>query len=212
MKLAAGGLVGERVEAGAEDVHFPEVFVRVVLAELTSPGDVVLDPFAGYGTTLVVAEQMDRVGVGVELLAERVALARDRLHGSGRIIEAAARNLTQFGLEPVDVCLTSPPYMSSVDHPENPLPAYGTRDGDYERYLEELGQVFAAVAGLLRPAGHLVIKAATIRTGDVVTPLAWDIARIAGQHLVFQGETYLWWDEPVRWVSGDYCLRFQKAG
>ncbi len=212
MKHAAGDLLRERVQAGAEDVHFPEAFVRAVLAELTSPGDVVLDPFAGYGTTLVVAEQMDRVGVGVELLAERVALARSRLHGAGRIIEGDARNLTQFGLEPVDLCLTSPPYMSSVDHPENPLSAYRTRDGDYDRYLDELGQVFAAVAGLLRPAGHLMINAATIRTGDVVTPLAWDIARIAGQHLIFQGETYLWWDEPAPWVSGDYCLRFQKAG
>ncbi len=59
---------------------------------------------------------------------------------------------------------------------------------------------------------QLVINAATIRTDKVVTPLAWDIARIAGQHLILQGGTYLWWDEPAPWVSGDYCLRFQKAG
>ncbi len=212
MKLAAGDLVRERVQAGAEDVHFPEAFVRAVLADLTSPGDVVLDPFADYGTTLVVAEQMDRVGVGVELLAERVALARSRLHGSGRIIEGGAPQPHSVRPRAGGPVPHLPPYMSSVDHPENPLSAYRSRDGDYERYLEELGQVFAAVAGLLRPAGHLVINAATIRTGDVVTPLAWDIARIAGQHLVFHGETYLWWDEPVPWVSGDYCLRFQKAG
>jgi len=210
MKLAAGNLVRERAQAGADNVRFPEAFVRAVLAEFTGPGDVVLDPFAGYGTTLVVAEQMDRVGVGVELLGERVALARSRLHGSGRIIEGDARNLARFGLGPVDLCLTSPPYMSAVDHPENPLTAYRTRDGDYEAYLDELGQVFAAVAGLLRPGGHLLINAATIRTGQVVTPLAWDMARVAGRHLVFNGETYLWWDEQASWVSGDYCLRFQK--
>jgi len=107
MKLAAGDLVRERVQAGAEDVHFPEAFVRAVLADLTSPGDVVLDPFADYGTTLVVAEQMDRVGVGVELLAERVALARAGCTAPVASSREAPRNLTQFGLEPVDLCLTS---------------------------------------------------------------------------------------------------------
>ena len=31
------------------DVHFPEALVRVVVEEHTVPGEVVLDPFAGYG-------------------------------------------------------------------------------------------------------------------------------------------------------------------
>ena len=30
-------------------------------------GDVVLDPFVGSGTTLLVAERMNRVGVGIDL-------------------------------------------------------------------------------------------------------------------------------------------------
>jgi hypothetical protein len=100
--------------------------------------------------------------------------------------------------------------MNSVDHPQNPLTAYRTGNGDYQRYLDVLGHVFAAVARLLRPGGHLAINAATIRTGNFVTPLAWDIARVVAQHLEFQGETCLCWDQPAQWISGDYCLRFQK--
>jgi hypothetical protein len=52
-------------------VQYPESLVAAVLAEYTSPGDRVLDPFAGYGTTLVVAERMRRAAVGVELLGSR---------------------------------------------------------------------------------------------------------------------------------------------
>lgn len=100
--------------------------------------------------------------------------------------------------------------MNAVDHPQNPLTGYRTLDGDYQTYLDELLHVFVAVGQLLRPGGHLVVNAATVRTRDVVTPLAWDIARLLAPHLSFRGESYLSWDQPPPWISSDYCLIFQK--
>ena len=38
-----------------------------MLESFTSPGDTVLDPFLGSGTTLKVARGMGRLGVGIEL-------------------------------------------------------------------------------------------------------------------------------------------------
>ena len=71
--------------------------------------------------------------------------------------------------------------------------------------------MFLAVGRLLRPIGHLVINAATIRTGAVVTPLAaWDIARAVVPHLTFRGETCLHWDEMPAGFSGDDLLLFGK--
>ena len=43
-----------------------QLLLRIILSS-TNPGDVVLDPFAGSGTTLVVSEQLDRKSVGIEL-------------------------------------------------------------------------------------------------------------------------------------------------
>src|SRR5688572_12167027 len=51
----------------ADEVRFPAELVRVFLEEHTRAGDVVLDPFAGYGTTLRTAEDLGRAGYGVEL-------------------------------------------------------------------------------------------------------------------------------------------------
>ena len=115
----------------------------------------------------------------------------------------------------VGLCLTSPPYMNAVDHPQNPLTAYTTLDGHYQTYLAELGEVFAAVAALLKPGGHLVINAANLDTGGVVTPLAWDIAAtVAGAagRLTFRGEVYLRWDRPLPGITGDYLLIFANDG
>ena len=46
---------------------FPEELVERCLLPSTEPGDRVLDPFAGSGTTVAVAEQWGRVGVGTDL-------------------------------------------------------------------------------------------------------------------------------------------------
>ncbi len=212
MSFSADELVRERADAADEDVHFPMALVRAVLDEYTSPGDTVLDPFAGFGTTLLGCAQMGRGAVGIELLPERVALIRQRLAGSAAtVIEGDARRLDGFGFGPFDLCLTSPPYMSALDQPSNPLTGYTTTDGHYPTYVAELTGVFAAVAALLRPGGHLVINAANIRNGDVVTPLAWDIAHAVSAHLSMRTETYLHWDQPPEWLSGDYCLVFQKT-
>lgn len=55
-----------------------QLLLRIILSS-TNPGDVVLDPFAGSGTTLVVAEQLGRKSIGIELDSENVALIEKRL-------------------------------------------------------------------------------------------------------------------------------------
>jgi DNA modification methylase len=205
-------LVAERPPGALDDVHFPEALVTALVEEYTSDGDLVLDPFAGYGTTLVVAERLGRRAVGVEILDSQLEIIRGRLTGTARVVAGDARALTTLVTDAVDLCVTSPPYMNAVNHPENPLNAYETLDGDYSVYLREIDAIFAQVASLLRPGGHLAINAANIVTGGTVTTLAWDIARVVSAHLVFRQESFLCWDHQPTWMSGDYCFVFQKPG
>lgn len=46
---------------------FPEELPRRCILLSTDPGDTVLDPFVGNGTTVNVAENLDRVGIGIDL-------------------------------------------------------------------------------------------------------------------------------------------------
>jgi DNA modification methylase len=58
LPLQIADLVAQRPAGSDDNIHFTESLVETVLDEYTSPSDVVLDPFAGYGTMLVVAERM----------------------------------------------------------------------------------------------------------------------------------------------------------
>ena len=56
-----------------------EAPARFAIEKLTQPGDVVLDPFLGSGTTLAAAVKLGRRGIGVELDPQTLAVATARL-------------------------------------------------------------------------------------------------------------------------------------
>lgn len=54
------------------------LLLRIILSS-TMPGDCVLDPFAGTGTSLVVADQLDRISLGIEVDPKNVKQIEGRL-------------------------------------------------------------------------------------------------------------------------------------
>jgi site-specific DNA-methyltransferase (adenine-specific) len=61
----------------------PEELLRKLLLASSNPGDTVLDPFSGSGTTLVVAEQLGRRWLGCDTNAEYNSWAVKRLENVG---------------------------------------------------------------------------------------------------------------------------------
>lgn len=58
---------------------FPEPLARDHIISWSNPGDVVLDPMMGSGTTGKMAVQTGRRFIGIDIAAEYVALARERI-------------------------------------------------------------------------------------------------------------------------------------
>jgi len=58
---------------------YPEELARRHVATWSNPGDVVLDPFAGSGTTLKAAKELNRRFIGIEINPEYVAICQRRI-------------------------------------------------------------------------------------------------------------------------------------
>ena len=84
---------GERVKDAAGDkahpTQKPEALLYRILLACTKPGDVVLDPFFGTGTTGAVARRLGRKWIGIEREPAYVKVARERIASTLPLDESA---------------------------------------------------------------------------------------------------------------------------
>lgn len=199
------------LEFRENDVRFPEILVEHFMNEVTQAGDIVLDPFAGFGTTLLVAESLGRVGYGIEINESKVLYVKGLLQHPERLICGDARSLTECDLPLIDLCLTSPPYTTRTDQ-EDPFTDYRKKGKGYTAYLQDIGNVFRQVSRRMRSSAHAVIEIANIKNESGVTTLAWDVADVVSKILHFKGEIVVCWDHYGYGYDHSYCLVFSKAG
>ena len=64
--------------------------MRPLIEAFTKPGDLVLDPFSGSGSTLAAAQQLGRDWIGIELDGDHHRTASKRLEWMQRQREGAA--------------------------------------------------------------------------------------------------------------------------
>jgi DNA modification methylase len=74
-----------RVEEGI--AAFPEEIPSRLIKLFTMVGETVFDPFAGSGTTLRVARELGRKGIGYEMDLELKRVIRKKLEGQNFVVE-----------------------------------------------------------------------------------------------------------------------------
>ena len=163
----------------------PAIAASAILA-YTDPGDIVLDPMCGIGTTLVEAVHLGRDAIGIEYESVWADLARANLNhargqkaaGHGTVICGDARHLASL-VDPaarglVAMVLTSPPYGPSVHGQVDASPGQGVRKSHYrysadpanlahvglDRLTAAMRDIFSEASHVLRPGG---IVALTVR-------------------------------------------------
>lgn len=193
-----------------EDVRASENMLEHFIREFTNEGQIVFDPFAGFGTTLLVAEELGRAGYGIEYSKPKVDYIHSLIAHPERLLHGDSLKLLEYDLPNFDLCLTSPPYTNEMDT-ENPFVDYRQKGFAYPSYLKEMGNIFSQVAQKLNPTGHVVIEAANLKKNGHVTTLAWDIAREVSKVLHFEGEIMVGWDKYGYGYNHSYCLVFSKA-
>jgi modification methylase len=178
---------------------------RHAITAYSHPGELVLDPMCGIGTTLVEATRLGRDAVGVDLEPRWADLARANLaqahtrgaSGTGRVVTGDARRLLELmGPEltgQVALVVTSPPYGSSVHGQVDARPGQGVvkYDNAYspdranlgrvgqQTLVAALAEILAGCRALLRPGGLLVLTARPWRRRERLVNFPGQLARTA---------------------------------
>ncbi|PWI48028.1 hypothetical protein CEE45_09005 [Candidatus Heimdallarchaeota archaeon B3_Heim] len=117
---------------------FPEKLIRKFITFFTKPGELVVDPFLGSGSTVIAAKQCNRNAIGIELAEKYVGISNERLtqlaslpysplyltkeKGYWDVIHANSLKLSEIweknGFSEIDFVITSPPYWSQLDRTE----------------------------------------------------------------------------------------------
>lgn len=194
----------------SEDVRYAADLVEFYLNRFTKEGDLVLDPFMGFGTTLAICEKLKRKSIGIEYDAQRCAYVKTLLKKPDSVRQGDSRQIGNLNIGPFDFCMTSPPYMGKA-HGENPFTAYSTNDGSYEKYLEDLKSIFSQINSLMKSGGHILVEVSNLKHEDgSLTTLAWDMARELSSVLEFIGEEIICWEPTYAYgYDHSYCLLFK---
>lgn len=208
---------GELPPGYADEVRTPDVLVERFLEEYTDPGDRVFDPFAGFGTTLVVAQRSGRVPYGIEYEPERVEFVRERLDAPENVRTGDALEFDTGAFPDCEFAFTSPPFIVEGMQ-RNPFENYAG-ESTYEEYLDDVERAFDRLRDVLAPGAMVVVDIVNLRHDGHVTTLAWDVADRVAETFRFDGEVVVTWEGdgyPERegnygyGFDHSYCLVFEN--
>jgi 23S rRNA G2445 N2-methylase RlmL len=151
---------------GPSFFRFPEAVAQHVIERYSRPGDWVLDPFCGFGTTLVVAERLGREPLGFETDARRTAFAASRIAHVQRVIHTRAQDVTAGPWSNCALLLTSPPYGSFRT---------GEHDDDPATYLADGRRLFSGLTQFLTADVTLAVEVSQVREDGRTRPLVWQL-------------------------------------
>ncbi|MEM6810834.1 MAG: DNA methyltransferase [Pseudomonadota bacterium] len=191
------------------DIKFPESLARHIIKTYTKKGDKVLDPFTGLGTTLFVAEELNRTPFGFETDTDKHQWVAGQLEHWTHHIHDDAYNVPNYHLPKIDLLLTSPPYMPR-HHKFNPLYNGDPQKAGYDCYLKRLAQIFKRIRPILKKNTPVILHLDNLKHGTKFTPLVHDVAGALSKDYCLCDEIKIIWDNPkLDYLTTQYLV-FKK--
>jgi DNA modification methylase len=161
------GMQGDKNYKGAT----PSYIIWNLLKRYTKPGDKVLDPMCGSGTTLDVCRDLGREGVGFDLRPTRKDMGR-----------ADARHLPLHD-NTMDFVFVDPPYSTHLKYSGLPE-CIGELSANGGGYYEAMAKVITEMRRVLKPGGYLGLYVSdSWEKGEPFMPIGFELFALLRQHL-----------------------------
>lgn len=156
---------------------------RNILLRYSKEGDLVLDQFAGGGTTLVEAKLLNRDIIGVDVNDEAIARCTEKVNfeyenanGKVYIHKGDARNLDFLSDNSIDLICTHPPYADIIRYSDDiaeDLSHLNVKD-----FLVEMKTVAAESYRVLKKDKFCAILMGDTRKKGHMIPMSFEVMRI----------------------------------
>lgn len=142
--------------------RFPPIFVRAAIELFTKPGDLVLDPHVGGGTTLVEARAAGREGFGVDIssLAQFVAQVKCTVFS-----EAELETMARWSDEATDAIDMHKPSCPNSDYAERGYYKHLDHPSRW-RFRKAIEQALSSAIALGTPRLEAFGRCAVLRTAQ----------------------------------------------
>lgn len=204
---------------------------RNILLRYSQEDDLVLDQFAGGGTTLVEAKLLNRNIIGVDVndaalerCKEKINFEHDGANGKVYLHKGDARDLDFIPDASVDLICTHPPYADIIKYSENiseDLSLLKVKD-----FLEEMKSVASESYRVLKKDKFCVVLMGDTRKKGHMIPMSFEVMKIfqdAGfnlKELIIKEQhnckaTGYWKTNSVKYnfllIAHEYLFVFKKA-
>lgn len=156
---------------------------RNIILRYSGEGDLILDQFAGGGTTLVEAKLLNRDIIGVDIndtaicrCREKTAFEYENAKGKVYIKKGDARNLGFIPNDSIDLICTHPPYANIIKYSENTegdLSLLNVKD-----FLEEMKNVAAESYRVLKKDKFCSVLMGDTRQKGHIIPMSFKVMQI----------------------------------
>ena len=155
---------------------------RNLLLRYSNEGNLILDQFAGGGTTLVEAKLLNRNVIGVDINNNALERCKEKCdfeyENSGKVYfyEADARNLNFIPDESIDFICTHPPYANIIKYSEdieNDLSHLEVKD-----FLIEMEKVASESYRVLKKDKFCAILMGDTRQKGHIIPMSFEVMKI----------------------------------
>lgn len=187
-------LIGDRDRSGVHNAGYHGNFVPQIPYQLmrrfTRPGDFVIDPFLGSGTTMIEAKRLGRNCIGVELLPEMAKLSEsyvelqspeERVRTKVIVGDSSSLNvqdevlayLEGQGRTHAQLIIMHPPYHDIIPFSDDERDL--SNAPSVEDFVDKFGDIVAGFSEMLEPKHYLAIVIGDKYVNSELVPLGFHL-------------------------------------